>query len=649
MVPDYSPDGAPPGLAPFRVPPQAGAHGPFYKVSYAWRWFALLLGLTAFATLIVHNLYKDHRNLLATEKDRLKNQAQVVKQVVATELVALHSVLYELRSEWASGRLREDADSRFKILVGALPGVRDILLFDAGGMVQAVNDPKLLGQNFGGRDYFRRTALDPSPETLHVSRPYRSTQGDWVITVSLRIDDAQGRFIGVIAATLDPAYFSPLLDSMLHAPDMWAMLVHGQGTVFLTAPHLPETDGRGLERPDTLFSRHLASGGRKSVFLDIMLATGKRELVAFQTISPPALNLSHPLVVAVARDPEVILAGWRTSVIRYGGAFGLLALASSMGLALYQRSRRQYDRLRESAAQALVQSEHFLRTLTDNIPGMVGYWDNGLRCRYANPAYRNWFGRSPEQMLGIHIRELLGGKLYSKNERYILAALRGEPQQFERTLVRSDGSVGHTLVHYIPDEDAGRVRGFYVLVFDVSELKVAQHQLEELVKRLEVLATTDSLTGMANRRRLLERCAEEHARAARYAQPLSFLMMDIDHFKHINDSLGHDVGDEVLKAVAQSCAEALRATDVLGRLGGEEFGVLLPQTATGDARAVAERLRRFVESLVATTRAGTVRVTVSVGFSTWRETDHSAEDMMRRADAGLYEAKRAGRNCVREG
>ncbi len=133
---------------------------------------------------------------------------------------------------------------------------------------------------------------------------------------------------------------------------------------------------------------------------------------------------------------------------------------------------------RKQAAQALLEREKFLRTITDALPGMIGYWDADLRCRFANAAYRQWFGRKPGELIGVRIQDLLGEELFRANEPYVRAALAGEAQRFERTLVRSDGSVGHTWAHYIPDVDADRVRGFYVLVTDVTELKKTQLALE---------------------------------------------------------------------------------------------------------------------------------------------------------------------------
>ncbi len=135
---------------------------------------------------------------------------------------------------------------------------------------------------------------------------------------------------------------------------------------------------------------------------------------------------------------------------------------------------------RRAQEQQLRDNDRFLRALTDNIPGMVGYWDRDQRCRYANRAYVDWFGKTPEQMQGVSLSELLGPELYALNLRYVEGALSGQTQRFERSLQRADGRAGHTWAHYIPDIDGEEVRGFYVVVTDVTELKHAQLQLEAL-------------------------------------------------------------------------------------------------------------------------------------------------------------------------
>jgi diguanylate cyclase (GGDEF)-like protein len=165
---------------------------------------------------------------------------------------------------------------------------------------------------------------------------------------------------------------------------------------------------------------------------------------------------------------------------------------------------------------------------------------------------------------------------------------------------------------------------------------------------LRILATTDPLTGVYNRRRLLELGEYECLREARNRRGMSLLALDIDHFKRVNDSHGHGVGDETLVRFVQACSACLRAMDTLGRSGGEEFSVLLPETGLADAREVAERMRGAVECCVMNAGLDTFRVTVSIGVAQLREGE-SFEALMARADLLLYEAKDAGRNRVHAG
>jgi PAS domain S-box-containing protein len=138
-----------------------------------------------------------------------------------------------------------------------------------------------------------------------------------------------------------------------------------------------------------------------------------------------------------------------------------------------------------AAEIAYKNNARFLGTLADNIPGMVGYWDKNLRCKFANRNYKEWFGRSPDAMIGMHLSDLLGPDLFKKNLPHIQASLRGEPQLFERVLTKADGSLAHTLCHYISDISDNQVRGFIVLITDVTEMKQVQLDIVDLNRRLE--------------------------------------------------------------------------------------------------------------------------------------------------------------------
>lgn len=162
----------------------------------------------------------------------------------------------------------------------------------------------------------------------------------------------------------------------------------------------------------------------------------------------------------------------------------------------------------------------------------------------------------------------------------------------------------------------------------------------------EQTARTDVLTGALNRRGFTERAEAEFSRARRYHRPLSAVCLDVDHFKRVNDRLGHHAGDQVLTELAAVLARTMRDADVLGRVGGEELTVLLPETDANAAIDVAERLRAAVEHRQMLIDGEAVRVTVSAGVTAAAPADISIENVLRRADAALLEAKHSGRNRV---
>jgi diguanylate cyclase (GGDEF)-like protein len=163
---------------------------------------------------------------------------------------------------------------------------------------------------------------------------------------------------------------------------------------------------------------------------------------------------------------------------------------------------------------------------------------------------------------------------------------------------------------------------------------------------LKRLATTDSLTGVSNRRHFLELAGKEIARMRRYQTPCSCLMLDIDHFKQVNDSFGHDVGDQAIIATARAAQQTLRTEDLFGRIGGEEFAGMLPMTALDQAATVAERLRLAIAAIRIPTKQSELRFTASIGLTAIPLDEDSFDVALKRADEGLYAAKHNGRNRV---
>lgn len=618
-----------------------------YPSSLAHQWIIHCMGLIVIAVVMVGNLILDHRQIELNEKELLQLQTQVIQKILDENLAGLDATLRNIGEHDLEGNSLADIDHRLSLLQMALSGVRALTITDAAGVIRSSNRSELLGMNVSHRDYYQALLGSAESNILYVSPPAKTALSTYTIILSRRITGKHGEFAGIVTAALDPAYFAPLLSSVLYAPDMWASLAHADGTVFVMIPENSDVLGVSLASSGTLFARHRENGLAVNVFVDNTHLTGEYRFLALRTIAPPSVALSSPLIVGVSRDVKTVFAEWRKNAFLQIIILVGVILSSSLLLRGFQRRQQASARELFKASQALVEQDRFIRTVTDSIPGLVAYWNSAMRCEYANKAYLEWFGKTDEEMLGISLPELFGEALFLKNEPYIRAALRGEPQAYERTLIKADGTTGYTLARYIPDVENGNTRGFYVLVSDVTELKITQAALEQRIQELDILAATDALTGIANRRRFLERTREELARCKRYGNSLTFLMIDVDHFKAVNDTYGHDAGDQLLKILAMTMKDTLRATDTVGRLGGEEFGALLIEDSQKDVDGVARRLHEALRSAcVLTERGQEICFTVSIGLADFEVGVNSAEDLMRRADTALYHAKRTGRNRI---
>jgi diguanylate cyclase (GGDEF)-like protein/PAS domain S-box-containing protein len=290
---------------------------------------------------------------------------------------------------------------------------------------------------------------------------------------------------------------------------------------------------------------------------------------------------------------------------------------------------------RRRLGQELAASKEELQSVADNVPVHIARLDAKERYTFANATLARAIGLDPGQIIGKDIREIRAPEVYSQLAPHIHRALSGEPQSLEfHVLV--DGRRIDYRSQFVPDvAPDGTVCGFYSIAMDVSALKQAERELA-------ALARTDALTGLANRRQLEEALASGVARAQRNGQPLMMLVLDIDHFKAINDTYGHSIGDAVIREFAVRLRECVYDVDLAARLGGDEFVVLIeysPQADVGEAVA-----QRIVECLRTPISAGTVSLAVSSSIGVGIHFPvRSGERLIELADEALYAAKAAGR------
>jgi diguanylate cyclase (GGDEF)-like protein/PAS domain S-box-containing protein len=301
---------------------------------------------------------------------------------------------------------------------------------------------------------------------------------------------------------------------------------------------------------------------------------------------------------------------------------------------------------RKLARTALRESEQRLRDITNTVSDGLLVLDRDGKITFANPEAQSLLGYRSDELLGADMCDLLhvleDGKPMPRIASNVLNVGRtgitcyGQDELFKR----KDGVLMPVMVSASAIIKRHQIAGIVVAFHDISERK----QLERELKRR---AQTDVLTGLNNRRHFYELAEQELARARRYGKPLAMLMLDVDHFKQVNDIYGHHAGDAALRKLSEVCIATLREIDIIGRYGGEEFVVLLPETDSLRALEAAERLRHaLAEADVPLAGGDLLRFTVSIGVTNLAATDADLDSVLKRADKGLYEAKNSGRNRV---
>jgi diguanylate cyclase (GGDEF)-like protein/PAS domain S-box-containing protein len=328
-------------------------------------------------------------------------------------------------------------------------------------------------------------------------------------------------------------------------------------------------------------------------------------------------------ICAAGAAPRRVLASGRALTGRGGEPLGAV-------VALKDVTELDASRAR------LAESGEWLRTIADNVPALIAYVDTGLRYRFANERYREWFGVKSQDMIGKTVLEAMGDAFYAPRRAALARCLDGHASHLEIEEVRR----GRTRVvssTYLPHLRDGVVQGIYVLSTDATSAR-------EYERQLHALAHSDHLTGLPNRRSYEERLAQAIARTRRTAAPLALAYLDVDHFKQINDSLGHAVGDAVLREFGRRLAGAVRSSDTVARLAGDEFVVVLEQVGSPlECERIAAKLQDALRSPFELD-GRVVRVTSSIGIAWSAHPEQAA--LAQAADEALYRSKNAGRDAA---
>lgn len=357
----------------------------------------------------------------------------------------------------------------------------------------------------------------------------------------------------------------------------------------------------------------------------LAIAKEQRPLLPFIIVSGEAdLNLAVALIKLGAQD--------------YVQKSELMRLGPIIDRELRTAEWRRRQKVIEGR---LYETQELFRAIVENVGDLVAVLDTDGKRVYNSPSYRPLFREKDIRQGSSSFMEI-----HPDDRERIKAVFRktvetgiGECSEFR--FVLKDGNIRYMESDGRAIRDAeGKVSKVVVVSRDITEQKRLEADLREM-------AATDMLTGLPNRRHFLAQLEQEKARVGRAEEKCAaVLMIDIDHFKVVNDTFGHATGDQVLRHLAILMREDLRKIDTLGRLGGEEFAVILPGADSSAAEVFAERLRKQVAETPATHESWTIPLTISIGVTEIKPLDVSADDALTRADRALYRAKECGRNRV---
>jgi diguanylate cyclase (GGDEF)-like protein/PAS domain S-box-containing protein len=760
---------------------------PSRRRRYLGEWLFLLAGLLISGVFIAYSLYEDRTETDSNERERLTSQAALIETNLAPQMLstrkALDSILASLPAwhlEQGSARL---ANQQLQLLVDTLSGIGALLIINAEGQVLASNEEKLIGQNLSHRDYFQAALKNGDTQTLYLTPPFKTVLDTFVMSFYRVIPSPTGKFGGIVIASVDPKYFSTLLDSVRYTSDARSFLIHGDGKLFMVAPERLDLNGKDLAVPNSLFTRHRNSGQAVSVFAETTYVSNEERLSAFRTIQPADLSIDKPLVVVVSRELQAVFADWKRESLIEGSMFGAFALISILGLFFHQRRQKVFDRFADAQHQALRTSEARLQSFFDSSPdallisdeqGMItmsnlqgerilGYAADELvgqsieillpdRSRENHPGLRAMFAASPVvrrmgQGLSVSARrkdgsevdvEISLGRIETGQGSYFACGLRditasrkaqealresesryrsalsalsegvtiqggkgeildanhsatsilglsldqlkgrtsidpqwqavhddgspwpGETHPAMVTLEtgkaisnaimgihRPDGSLSWISINsapiLAPDEELPHA--VVTSFIDITHAKKAEVKINEL-------AFFDQLTGLPNRTLLLDRLKQAMTIGSRSGSFGALLFIDLDNFKELNDTLGHEVGDLLLKQVAERLTQCVREGDTVARLGGDEFVVILSNLGN-DERDAATGTETAAEKILATLNqiyrfgGSAHHSTASIGATLFNGHPISIDTLMKQADLSMYKAKEAGRSTLR--
>ena len=442
-------------------------------------WLALLLSM-GIGSMVARTVWTMRQDEWAFAERTNANLVKALEQSLGWTLSAMDQSLQDVAIKLEHPEVMQlQQEVRNTVLFDRplrAAGIMDVYVINSQGEIvidSGAMPPRKA--NYADRDYFQ-ALMRGEKEGLVIGQPVlgKVTQ-TWMLPVARAYRGENGRVAGVVVSSIRLSYFNELFKSLDLGPGSGVNLFLGSGTIVSRYPYVDDHVGKSLAGTANML-RFLSE--RSGSFVGVAALDGVERFYTFRHVGP------YPLVVNVAQSTDVILADWRKSALQLS-FFALVLMAGCVGLAVL--FTRELGR-RQQVASQLQQAEHYLRTILDNLPSTISYWDQEQRNRFVNQTSREFFGSPPEVLQGKTAAEVLGTDGYSMVQPYVMQALQGHPQVFERTITTASGDVRHVHITYTPDREGndGPVRGMFAQMTDITERKRMEEELFSEKERMRL-------------------------------------------------------------------------------------------------------------------------------------------------------------------